>query len=274
LLRKLFLTLSSAACFFIAFDLHARSTVDVGLSLAGFSYAEILEPGLRSTHRGLLTAARAGFDHRFSESSWSVGVGFEYGISAAGFDGTTQDGQAATANSRHSFFNAELLADTTLDSGRNPVHLYFGAGTHYWMRHIGPDNPTDHLRERYLWFYLPLGIRYTYWESGNWFARLDLSVRVNIGGNIYVYNSEIDAQTRDTSLSLGFAVGGRAQFPFRYFMSRSVALQFVPFFEFRPIGEGAPEPIVSVTGETQGTALEPASRTFLYGVFVGPAFLL
>lgn len=241
--------------------LGEASELMAGLNIYDFDYKEMLEPPLKSTEKATVFAPMIGFQTPLAGGpSFFRITGEISGSTKSRFDGSTQSGTPVTDTDYLSFFKTE---GNFYFAATPNFYFYTGLGYFYWDRFLSGGAGY---REIYTWYTMPVGflLEVPVTPSIQW--GLDLSYRMMSNGKIKVIFSETIINGQDTTLTLGNKAGYKIQMPVRIQLaSPQYSLVIAPWYESSEIGESNFE----YNATMNGFIMEPASRTYQFGVATG-----
>lgn len=246
------------------------TSIGVSGNFTGMNYREFLPPPT-DTETGVMGGANLDIVS-FLTPRWMVHASVDFNFGKTRYDGALSDGAGnytpLTSNTNDTILDGQLAGGYAFEIwGNTRLVPYIGFGTHYWVRGL---TGAGAYTERYLFYYLPIGVRTESVLSKDFMIGLDLAYIWNLGGTIQVALSELSPPQKDATGSLGSAYGFRAQVPITYYLNTNFGLRLTPFFEYFEIGVGSSFTTYdAATGQKTGTASEPASSTYLYGSQLG-----
>ncbi|MBI4403799.1 MAG: hypothetical protein HY537_06550 [Deltaproteobacteria bacterium] len=201
---------------------------------------------------------------------WFVRGDGDFDFGSTQYIGALLNGTPKTSATNNVILDGELVSGFLFLIGKSTTLApYAGFGSHFWHRGL---TGTGSYTERYLFFYLPIGLRFETRLTEDFSFGLDVAFRWNLGGTIWAYLSQLYPPDKDATGTLGPAVGFKIQAPLVYWLGPSIGLRLVPFFEYFDIGQGNSFPTYFATGAFDQTLQEPSSTTYFYGVRLGLAY--
>lgn len=263
------------------YDLERESkwTLDGGIGISQFSYAEKVPAPLKSEEAGTMAALNLQAQYQSNSDSPRFKFLTMFAAPSLTYTGTTQMGAALKPHQdSHTFTELEFQTDFLLTSsaGRDfTLYGFSGLGYHFWGRgKTQVINGALSIREDYSWLYLPLGVKLNQ-DMGSFFLGANALGRIPFLGRMTVRFSEVDSDLQNGTVNLGSKPGARLELPAGYNLSRVASLTLTPFYEYSAIGESNVEEIRWADGTSTGSAfLEPASTTYQYGAAAGLRLIL
>ncbi len=237
--------------------------------LFNMNYAEQIPPPI-DTETGLMPGVNLEFLTKLG-SRWFLKATAEGDFGSTKYTGALQSGSPLTSTTHDNILDGEIVTGPILKASPTlNVIPYAGFATHYWNRQL---TGVGAYAENYLFFYVPIGIRFAVNSTETFSFAVDASFLINLGGTVQVLLSQLVPPERDAQGSLGSAVGVKIQVPLLFQLTPSLGLNVDPFFEYFGIGAGSSYPTYSVSGTFMGNYGEPASSTFFYGMRAGISYL-
>lgn len=245
--------------------------LDAGFTVTQLDYREDVPFPLKSTESGLFPGVHGGYRFMLPDGINHFGASIGLSSATTTYDGSTMRGAPVIAETSNVVFEGQIEygREVTPDSLTNRWSPYVGLGMHFWKRDL--SGAPGGYAERYLWMFLPVGVRYQHFFDSAWNIGFDASFRVNLGGWISVDFPQFD-NVPTSSGSLGSAIGGRIQIPVEYRATEMVAFSLAPFFEYAGIGQGSVFQFHQPSGRISN-AREPASRSLFIGSNVSARIL-
>lgn len=132
-----------------------QDNITVGPILSYFSYSEFDQSGfLLMEETGVLYGAFLDYTSSSNKTGVMLNVRIEYAQGGLNYDGQLQDGTPLSASTEDKLIKLRGLLLSEMKEG---VHLYTGAGYHYWNNII--KSSAGYERERN-WLYIPIGLRW------------------------------------------------------------------------------------------------------------------
>jgi hypothetical protein len=244
-------------------------TLQGGINLYYFDYAESVAPPLKSTESGVLPGVNLSYQTQNLERTWVLRAGLDLTEFSTQYDGSTQGPSVRPVQQKTSntFVNVVLLGGYRLGNvpALGSVTAHAGLGRHMWRRgDNGVQAGVQFMQENYAWFYAPVGVLLERSLSEKFSLGLDTSVHFMFGGSMQLMLSKSYSGVNDPSVNLGSKVGYRIELPMQYKVSGDLVAHFSPWYQFSAIGE-SDRNTLTIDGNPAMRFYEPASRTYQYG---------
>jgi len=273
---KLFnvLVLAAALTFVTAVQaLGASGSGNHGLTVMGgynASHMKYTEGTLDSDH-GYIGGIHAGLrlENRILWSRLTVDYTW---TNSANYDGGVQDLQGNTApysasTSEKIYLYEGDIGFKLFNEGTATLTPYVGLGYRFWRR--GNDSLPDYV-EKYTWYYCAAGLNYV-WRIGRFTVGADAAALIPFNMKM---TTDIAGQIDKASFNIKSSIGVGARLPLTYDVYNGrlkpvrVFVFLTPYYRYWAVKASD---VVTLTenGAQAGQAIEPNSRTHMYGANIG-----
>lgn len=242
-------------------------SIQLGINVLNFDYAEDLTLPKKSTEHGIIPAANFQIKRYFDNRAWFVRLEGQNSAPRLTYDGASMDGQPATFPSKHKFLNIEAGFGIEIYRWHTTNRLLAtgGFGYHRWHRGGKNEESAIDYSEDYSWFYFLAGLRFEKELNRSLSLGIEAGVIMPIAGKIKVNMSELNPELNDVTGDLGDKPGIRISATLNYKINNTFFVSATPWAQYSMIGESDIFPLTNRSGATVVHLQEPDSRTFEIG---------